>query len=355
MAQIGSPEREAESRGPLIYGICIAFSILSCVSVLLRLYTRRAILHTFGLDDVAIIVAQVLSFGVTVTTILQVALGGLGRHTEFSSHEKFMIAMKALYSNTLVYNAAQIITKISFLLQYRRLFPGTIIPKVCLVGIVFLIVWGVSQQFITAISCIHFRIIQPQWRVRCVPTFIVVNLNSIMNIITDFGIFAIPIWPVMHLQMPMRRKMHLLAVFCLGFFACAVSIVRLTEIHRHEDSSDPAWDTSSTAYWSTVELNVGILCACLPTLRPLLRKIAPRLLGSTGGRSENYNSHKLNTISSRRPKAEHGDGIYIHKEVEFESTTELRSKELTNNSPVQQETWLEISNVELNETTNGKT
>jgi hypothetical protein len=55
---------------------------------------RFAILHTFGADDVAIIVAQVLSFGVSVTTLLQVALGGLGRHTEFISEDEFTIAVK---------------------------------------------------------------------------------------------------------------------------------------------------------------------------------------------------------------------------------------------------------------------
>lgn len=44
-----------------------------------------------------------------------------------------------------------------------------------------------------------------------------------MNIATDFAIFAIPIWPVTQLHMPLKRKAHLLAVFCLGFLYVFIS------------------------------------------------------------------------------------------------------------------------------------
>lgn len=164
-----------------------------------------------------------------------------------------------------------------------------------------------------------------------------------MNMITDFGIFAIPILPVLRLQMPRRRKLHLLGVFCLGFLyvietwalvdvfndpssACAISIVRLNELHRTKGSKDPLWDSAATAYWSAIELNVGILCACLPTLRPLIKKFAPRLLGSSQG--ESHYTHQLGSVQTRRTRIGNEAAIYIQKEVEFQSTTELRSKEV---------------------------
>lgn len=111
MADYHSPAREAESRAPLIYGLAIFFVSLSCASVVLRLYTRYVlnerfetitrltpyrlwILHTFGREDTAIIVAQTMSFAVSITTILQVARGGLGRHVEFVSREEYIFAIK---------------------------------------------------------------------------------------------------------------------------------------------------------------------------------------------------------------------------------------------------------------------
>jgi hypothetical protein len=62
---------------------------------------------------------------------------------------------------------------------------------------------------------------------------------------------------------------------------CLTSILRLTALHTLLKSKDPTWDQPATAYWSAIELNMGIMCACLATLRPLVSRIAPRLLNTT--------------------------------------------------------------------------
>jgi hypothetical protein len=59
-----------ESQTVLINSLAIIFVSLSTVSVLLRLYTRRHILDTFGADDLTITVAQFLAIAVSITTIL---------------------------------------------------------------------------------------------------------------------------------------------------------------------------------------------------------------------------------------------------------------------------------------------
>ena len=41
-------------------------------------------------------------------------------------------------------------------------------------------------------------------------------------------------------------------------------------------------DNVGAASWSAIECNVGIICACLPTLRPLISCIIPRLLSTVG-------------------------------------------------------------------------
>lgn len=40
-------------------------------------------------------------------------------------------------------------------------------------------------------------------------------------------------------------------------------------------------DNAATAYWSLVEIDIGIVCVSLPTVRPLLRRLVPRCFGST--------------------------------------------------------------------------
>lgn len=56
---------------------------------------------------------------------------------------------------------------------------------------------------------------------------------------------------------------------------CIISIVRLFTLRSAIDTHDPTWDNAPTSYWTIVELNCGILCACLPTLRPFFRRFFP--------------------------------------------------------------------------------
>lgn len=60
---------------------------------------RRGILHILGSDDIAIIIAQLLSLGVTITTILQVVLGGLSKHIECITPAEASFAFKVQRSN----------------------------------------------------------------------------------------------------------------------------------------------------------------------------------------------------------------------------------------------------------------
>src|SRR5690242_5691611 len=68
---------------------------------------------------------------------------------------------------------------------------------------------------------------------------------------------------------------------------CVISLIRLSTLSKGIHTQDPCWDNAPAAYWSVIELNCGIMCACLPTLRPLAQKYIPRLVptsyGSGGG------------------------------------------------------------------------
>ena len=69
---------------------------------------------------------------------------------------------------------------------------------------------------------------------------------------------------------------------------CITSILRLHSINVIANSNDVTWDNVGAATWSAVELNTAIICACLPTLKPIIDFVFPRLLGAHSGiRSRN--------------------------------------------------------------------
>lgn len=61
---------------------------------------------------------------------------------------------------------------------------------------------------------------------------------------------------------------------------CLVSILRLQSLYVISKSSDVSWDNPPAAMWSVIEVNVGIVCSCLPTLKACVSRYLPRFLNS---------------------------------------------------------------------------
>ena len=61
------------------------------------------------------------------------------------------------------------------------------------------------------------------------------------------------------------------------------------------------------AYWFTIEINVPIVIACIPTIKPLVAKVCPRLLESAPGievSSDRSNPPTISSAPSRNQGAE---------------------------------------------------
>lgn len=109
--------------------------------------------------------------------------------------------------------------------------------------------------------------------------------NASLNIITDLAIFILPM-PVFHdLHLPRRQRIALMAVFGLGAFVVLTSILRLKSLYKISVSTDVTWDNGGAAAWSSLEVNVGIICASLPTLRKTVSRFFPKVFSATGSSS----------------------------------------------------------------------
>lgn len=77
-----------------------------------------------------------------------------------------------------------------------------------------------------------------------------------------------------------------------------MSALRLQSLIHFAKSDNPTWDQWTTAYWSIIEINVGMICSCLPTLRLILVRLAPETFGSA-----NRTPHLRELRSTSRTKA----------------------------------------------------
>jgi hypothetical protein len=62
--------------------------------------------------------------------------------------------------------------------------------------------------------------------------------------------------------------------------------------------ADPPWAAVNISSWANVEINLAIIIACIPTLRPLVAKFCPRLVEPPRGESDVDGYNRPPTISS---------------------------------------------------------
>jgi hypothetical protein len=109
--------------------------------------------------------------------------------------------------------------KMSFLLQYRRIF-GSSSPtadRVCRWFFFFIMLWAVTQAVLLGVSCIPVATIVPSMAAKCLDTLPVWYFSSTMNIVTDFLIFVIPLPCVYNLTLRTNQKILIFSIFSLGF------------------------------------------------------------------------------------------------------------------------------------------
>ncbi|KAH6975610.1 hypothetical protein EDB80DRAFT_865910 [Ilyonectria destructans] len=101
--------------------------------------------------------------------------------------------------------------------------------------------------------------------------------------VTDGGLSMILPFPTLvKLQMPKRKKIVLLGLFAMGTFISIIQIVRIQTIK----SLSNLLDSSALIMWSTVENNLGIIVASIPTLAPLVRYFNEKSRVGSGSRSK---------------------------------------------------------------------
>lgn len=150
---------------------------------------------------------------------------------------------------------------------------------------------GVTLSFLNAFQCdpvsaaydIH------QTGAKCISIVTLYLCSAPVNIITDLAILVLPIPVLTGMRLPSRQKTVLIFTFALGVFVTIVDVVRifylqqassdqLSTRNRLGTTVDFGWYASTAFLWSAVEVNVGIICACIPTLKPLIKRILPSML-----------------------------------------------------------------------------
>ncbi|KAJ1335004.1 hypothetical protein MN608_01737 [Microdochium nivale] len=276
----GVSEPSYESVAYTIYVPIAIFSILCPVAVTLKLWSRTRKGGTLGWDDLTNVLALVFALA-TGGVLLDCCAHGYGRHWVTLALEDQHEAMKLFYVSQVTYKTSINLTKASILLLYLRIFGSIRWFRYACAAVLSCVAcyWAASLAG-TVFQCTPVqRAFDPSVPGHCIDNLRFWYANAGFSIATDLVILVLPMLPVTTLEIPRVQKMALMFVFTLGIFVVVTSCLRITTIDIQAKTRDKTFDISSTM-WTVIEMNVAIICSCLPQLRPLVVKLFPRLVPS---------------------------------------------------------------------------
>ncbi|KAI1091034.1 hypothetical protein F5B19DRAFT_293354 [Rostrohypoxylon terebratum] len=174
---------------------------------------------------------------------------------------------KMAYISELLFGTSLTSIKLSILLFYHTLFSvNDKILRVTRVTAVLCITWYLIVTFIIAFQC---HPVSAYWEAVDSPQYCMSSPRVLLgyelsNLFLDVAILCIPATIIPRLNLSRLKKITVLGIFLLGALVCVCSILRLHAIWNPPDIVQN-FSFPFTLLWSTMQLGLGITCACLPT------------------------------------------------------------------------------------------
>ncbi|KAJ4387564.1 hypothetical protein N0V93_008159 [Gnomoniopsis smithogilvyi] len=260
--------QDGDVKWPLV-SLTATFLVFAVFSVFFRFWARYTTAATFGVDDWLIIAGLLVS----------IASGGLNASMLYGDFGSSAIAspatttviMKTLIAWEIVYTTAVALIKASILCFYLRLFPSRRFRVTTYVVGSTVAAWWIACVIIAIFQCEPiYKFWTPETPGTCMKMKTVFTINAVPNVVQDLIILIMPVDQIWGLQATRAQKVRLYVTFGIGGFVLIASVYRFRPIMEYNFEGGTK-TLAIACSWSVVETAAGVICACLPTLRPLVK------------------------------------------------------------------------------------
>lgn len=292
-------------RRPAVLVVSIALFVVASCFVALLFISRIFVVRRVGRQDYLMLLAWLIDFGFSFSLFYATHLG-LGLHASDISADVKPGLNRAEYAFTVLYNPTLMAVKSAILVFYLALTKSERLFRWANYVTLFVVnAAGLTLTFVNIFQCNPVGaafISTPLADAECIDIITLYLSSSPVNIITDLAILFLPIPLLTQMRLPRKQKIILVITFGFGFFVAIVDVIRiaylqgaatsreqdLTSIHFQDSADDDfSWYASLSFMWSVVEVNMSIICGCVPGLKPLVARIIPKMIKDTTGYSQN--------------------------------------------------------------------
>ncbi|KAF2686352.1 hypothetical protein K458DRAFT_486331, partial [Lentithecium fluviatile CBS 122367] len=265
------------SRAILLVAPVTSFYILALICIGLRIWSKRLKKNSLRFSDYAIFVAAIFATGYLSICWIAVERGGVGYPLLQIRPSQRIITQQSFVAAWLIQTWANSFVRLSILDFFSDVF------RVSKFRVVVHVCEALAIAYLVGCTITFFAICRPikyNWELgppeACGDRNLKFLLSAIFNLTLDVCILVLPMPMLWRLQMSMRKKAAVTVVFGLGIFVCFATAWR---IHSVIEFSKPASKMNFTvtvvedALWSGLEINLGIINACMPIMPPALQKI----------------------------------------------------------------------------------
>ncbi|CAG7949529.1 unnamed protein product [Penicillium nalgiovense] len=276
-------------------------AVLATMTYLLRLYGRRMKAVGLHLEDYLMGAGLIISYCVTafvppsMVSVCQSHPSPRMNGSVFNSYvraydpyHKTLIVWEHMGTSNISQGSWMIqkfwapsmaCVKISIVVFIKRLFSSIrayVIVSNCLIG--FIATWALAALLTNIFQCTPVQYYYDKdLKGHCMPGQVqFFQAMGSIALVEDIIIFCLPIPVFWRLQVNRRQKIGLILVFSLGLLVCIFSLMRLIEFRKFQ-LTDLAASSAKESIWTCLELDVAIICGCLPFLNPLVQGVRSKV------------------------------------------------------------------------------
>ncbi|KAL8657432.1 MAG: hypothetical protein Q9226_001925 [Calogaya cf. arnoldii] len=326
----GSDHLDAISDYRTILGVCITLPIIMTIVVGMRAYTRIKLLESIGIDDWIIFFSAVGSLSeplpclrlITPTSYVPLSMPAYASDSQDGVLPAPECKHQPVFSGTLLLNVSQrgrglirpqinfagrpiymfgiLGFKVALCWAYLRILKASPNPRYKV--LIFTVMGGAIVGHVAGTFVLIFQCSPPQksWHPKtlgkCLDNDATFYGLAAVTIFFDVVIFFLPIPLLMKLNINNKKKIALICVFLLGLLTTVCSIMRMVQIITIANTGN----STMLVLWGVIELNVGIILTCIPTLGPLFPSLTGGTSRTTPSSHNNPSSYQLSALRAHK-------------------------------------------------------
>ncbi|KAJ9262167.1 hypothetical protein DTO027B5_1019 [Paecilomyces variotii] len=256
--------------------------VLASALVILRFVSRKLRRTNIWWDDVCIVGSLIHTYGM-LGMHYQYAHVGMRRHVGEIPTENTIYIFKELVAYQIVYYNTMVLAKFSYLFFYLRIFVSRSFRLAAWACMACAAAYWLGSMLQVFLLCHPFA---ANWNqsipgAHCASQNVAFSTIGAFNLVTDLMIIVLPLHFIRKLHMSRIMRVGLSAIFCVGFFISAITIIRI-RVLTTVNFTDLPYSMIWAAFWSVTEPALAVANACVPMIGPVLRVAFPRWFSSRG-------------------------------------------------------------------------